>query len=518
MAVKQVNSSRSSATLFGYKGYKLLMEPPHQEFGQGMRQMTGFCEAVVQWLPSLRKSAESIPVMSWEAFIDEARDQVNPLANHDHFSILFSQLEQMGEVILIGNLIILSPSWLCSQVLGQLLSVDFITHARITGCYPVDDFQVAFPEADAMAMLEVLEALQLCIQWPGSPYLSRPVSTESGDLWELECENDGELEYEFPCYNFVERIEGLWESTDKRYSEGVYGGVRLKSPPGTTHMLHCIFPRLQIELRRTVLGYYDWQSDLYQWLGGSKMCFGAIESLITFEKDCDNGEESIDVKVRGPTGTGKNCFLFLEELLGIIDMVMLDVVPGLLIEKYLMSAYDLRTHVNPVYCYPPDMLMKASLENSGFDTQLWNLLANMPETLLQLFSFDADLEVKEFVCNSYGISIEMLSTLCVQRLCTLLDPPDPHGRDWCMLAVQLGLTNKISAIENSQHSRTSALLHHYAQEPDSSIGALIDKLNVLGRSDAAGVLMRYAPLYKVATDSGSPSQLTPTESSRTPIR
>lgn len=76
----------------------------------------------------------------------------------------YNKIEIFFQIILIGDLIILSPSWLCGQVLGQLLSVDFITHARITGCYTVDDFQVAFPEADAMAMLEVLEALQLCIQ------------------------------------------------------------------------------------------------------------------------------------------------------------------------------------------------------------------------------------------------------------------------------------------------------------------------------------------------------------------
>lgn len=60
--------------------------------------MTGFCEAIVSWLPTLRKSAESVPVMTWEAFVDEARAQVNPLASSDHFQMLFTQLEQMGEV------------------------------------------------------------------------------------------------------------------------------------------------------------------------------------------------------------------------------------------------------------------------------------------------------------------------------------------------------------------------------------------------------------------------------------
>uniref|UniRef100_A0A023EZ51 Putative serine/threonine protein kinase n=1 Tax=Triatoma infestans TaxID=30076 RepID=A0A023EZ51_TRIIF len=476
---------------YGIKLLKTAISDIKNVMWQGSRQMTGFCEAIVSWLPSLRKSAESVPVMTWEAFVDEARVQVNPLASSDHFQMLFTQLEQMGEIILIGDLIVLSPSWLCGQVLGQLLSVDFITHARITGCYTVDDFQVAFPEADAMAMLEVLEALQLCIQ----------------------CENDGELEYEFPCYNLVERLDGLWESSDNRYADGAYGGVRLKTPEGTTHLLHCIFPRLQVELRRTVLGYYDWQSDLYQWMGGSKLCFGAIESMITFETDAETGDESFEVKVRGPPGSGKNCFYFMEELLGIIDMVLMDVAPGLVVEKHLMSAYDLRTHAIPIYCYSPDILMKASLETTDLDTQVTNPLANTTESILQLISFGMDEEVRKVVCSAYGVNVDMLSTLCVQRVCSLLDPPDHHGKDWCLLAVQLGLTNKISSIETTPHSRTASLLHYYSYQNDTSVGTLIKKLSTLGREDVAKILMRYAPLYRVTSDAENNHQ-TSSDSSR----
>jgi death-associated protein kinase len=66
----------------------------------------------------------------------------------------------------------LQPCWLCSNVIGQLLSLDFVAQARVTGCYTVDDFQVAFSECDALDILQVLEALQICTQascmycWP----------------------------------------------------------------------------------------------------------------------------------------------------------------------------------------------------------------------------------------------------------------------------------------------------------------------------------------------------------------
>ena len=62
------------------------------------------------------------------------------------------------------DLVCVSPRWLCSNVIGQLLSLDFVAQARVTGCYTVEDFQVAFSECDALDILQVLEALQLCTQ------------------------------------------------------------------------------------------------------------------------------------------------------------------------------------------------------------------------------------------------------------------------------------------------------------------------------------------------------------------
>lgn len=58
----------------------------------------------------------------------------------------------------------MQPRWLCSSVIGQLLSLDFVAQARVTGCYTVDDFQVSFSECDALDILQVLEALQICTQ------------------------------------------------------------------------------------------------------------------------------------------------------------------------------------------------------------------------------------------------------------------------------------------------------------------------------------------------------------------
>lgn len=64
----------------------------------------------------------------------------------------------------------------------------------------------------------------------------------------VQCENDDELEFEFPCYNFVETLDGLWDASDPRYHDpdSCYGGVKLKTPPDTFHLIHSIFPRIQV--------------------------------------------------------------------------------------------------------------------------------------------------------------------------------------------------------------------------------------------------------------------------------
>lgn len=68
--------------------------------------------------------------------------------------------------------------------------------------------------------------------------------------------------------------------------------------------------------------------DLFQWRGGSKYCLANVESLISLKSDviginndvtqnCD----VIEVKVRGALNMEKECFFFLEEILGVIDQV-----------------------------------------------------------------------------------------------------------------------------------------------------------------------------------------------------
>jgi len=82
------------------------------------------------------------------------------------------------------------------------------------------------------------------------------------------------------------------------------------------------------------------------------------------------------------------------------------------------------------------------------------------------------MQVSEVLLTGDELPVTALSTVCRQQLCKFLDPPDPMGKDWCLLAVQLGLADKVSLLDaaGSSSSRTAKLLDEWAKDKASGIG------------------------------------------------
>lgn len=445
---------------------------------QGVPKVTGFLGAVVSTLADWRASLGEFPVVSWPQFVDVTHQRVNPLAGEEHLREVVQQLQLMGEVVYLKaeaqDLVVLDPSWLTHHQLGHLLSTQYAQHARVTGCYTVDDFQMSFPECDALDLLQVLEALHLCTQ----------------------CDNDGEIEYEFPCFNQVETLDGLWEKGDPRYTNGVYGGVRLRSPAPTQYILPPIYIRMQVQLRRSWQEYPERDTDLYQWCGGSKFCSGPLEALLTLEE----GGEAVEVKVRGPPEAGHVAFFFMEDLLAMIDQVLVEMCPGLVLEKHVLSAEQLSSHASTVYAWPPADIYTALL-SGGVRASLQNPLTDKEESFTQLVCFGSQEVVSSIVVGG-EVHISSLCTVTVQRLAALMDPAHPRGSDWCVLAVKLGLQQLLPSLDtqsgSAQHSPTATLLHSWGQSTTATLGTLVKELRGMEREDAAVAVMCGAPLYQLA--------------------
>lgn len=246
----------------------------------------------------------------------------------------------------------------------------------------------------------------------------------------LQCEIDGEIEYEFPIYNNVETINGLWDPQDPRYSTSgsQYGGIRLHTPPGTFHLFKSVFPYVQVELRRATLANYsnnDSDADLYQWYMGSKLCNADLESLITLDEN-KNVSQFIEIKIRGPNNSAQFCFNFLEQVEQTVCQALFKICPGLLIEKHFLSSTDLKNHSEICCCYQPDTLMTAMLEaESTLDIALYNCVTNIQETIVQIILFSkytVSLFCVHFLFTTFSYIIFQEMSLDEKRLilCSLL--------------------------------------------------------------------------------------------------
>lgn len=431
----------------------------------------GFTSAMVSVLPSWRRSSSSFPVLSWQQFIEYARSKVNPLAGEDHLKTLIQQLQLMGEVIYLEtdaeqDLVILNPKWLCNDTVGNLLSHEKLSHCRQTGCFTVDDFQMTYPDADALDLLQVLQALELCLQ----------------------CENDGDIEYEFPCLNFVERLMGLWDKNS--IVDPVYGGVRLQFPGDARGQLMHMFPRIQVQLRKSILhDNQDPDSDLYQWYRGSKFCCGNLEGMLVLEN-----EETIEIKVRGPKDVSTTLYYFLEDLVTVVEQVLLDTCPGLYLERNVMSSTQLKKHSPCVHSYSSKELLDLQLD---YKTELTH--NSTKEDFFHTICLESE-EIRANLTWGTELHVSYLPIHTRRKLASLLDEHDPMGCDWCLLAVALGLEDELPNLDSeSQHtdSKTEQVLEKWGKAATSTVGQLVIKLKELGRHDAVQVILTTAIPYRV---------------------
>lgn len=86
----------------------------------------------------------------------------------------------------------------------------------------------------------------------------------------------------------------------------------------------------------------------------------------------------------------------------------------------------------------------------------------------------------------------------ILRLAGLLDPPEPLGRDWCVLALRMGLAQ--TSIASLHTGVKGSSTHKLIANADCSIGCLISSLREMGREDAADIILRSAALFHINTE------------------
>uniref|UniRef100_A0A8C7ER29 Death-associated protein kinase 1 n=1 Tax=Neovison vison TaxID=452646 RepID=A0A8C7ER29_NEOVI len=441
--------------------------------------MTHLCEKIISTLPSWRKLNGPNQLMSLQQFVYDVQDQLNPLAREgdlrriahlQFYSINIMQSETVQDVLL------LDPRWLCTNVLGKLLSVETpraLHHYR--GRYTVEDVQRLVPDSDVEELLQILDAMDIC---------ARDLS--SGTMVDI------------PALIKTDNLHRSW--TDEEDEGRVYGGVRIVPVEYLTPFPCGIFHKVQVNLCRWIHQQSaEGDADIRLWVNGCKIANRGAELLVLLV----NHGQGIEVQVRGLETEKIKCCLLLDSVCSTMENVMATTLPGLLTVKHYLSPQQLREHHEPVMIYQPRDFFRAQTLK---ETSLTNTMGGYKESFSSIMCFGCH-DVYSQASLGMDIHASDLNLLTRRKLCRLLDPPDPMGKDWCLLAMNLGLPDLVAkynthngAPKEFLPSPVHALLREWTSYPESTVGILMSKLRELGRRDAADFLLKASSVFKINLD------------------
>uniref|UniRef100_G1LJG8 Death-associated protein kinase 1 n=1 Tax=Ailuropoda melanoleuca TaxID=9646 RepID=G1LJG8_AILME len=443
--------------------------------------MTHLCEKIISTLPSWRKLHGPNQLMSLQQFVDDVQEQLNPLAREGDLRRIAQQLHSAGEINImqsetVQDVLLLDPRWLCTNILGKLLSVETpraLHHYR--GRYTVEDVQRLVPDSDVEELLQILDAMDIC---------ARDLS--SGTMVDI------------PALIKTDNLHRSW--TDEEDEGRVYGGVRIVPVEYLTPFPCGIFYKVQVNLCRWIHQQSaEGDADIRLWVNGCKIANRGAELLVLLV----NHGQGIEVQVRGLETEKIKCCLLLDSVCSTMENVMATTLPGLLTVKHYLSPQQLREHHEPVMIYQPRDFFRAQTLK---ETSLTNTMGGYKESFSSVMCFGCH-DVYSQASLGMDIHASDLNLLTRRKLCRLLDPPDPMGKDWCLLAMNLGLPDLVAKYNTNNGtpkdflpSPVHALLREWASYPESTVGILMSKLRELGRRDAADFLLKASSVFKINLD------------------
>uniref|UniRef100_A0A1A8CI28 non-specific serine/threonine protein kinase n=1 Tax=Nothobranchius kadleci TaxID=1051664 RepID=A0A1A8CI28_NOTKA len=466
--------------------------------------MTQLSERLLAALPAWRKLSGPNQLTSWQQFVSDVQEHINPLVSQDHLRTLALQLHSMGEINImqsetVQDVVLLEPRWLCSTILGKLLSVETpkaIHHYR--GRYRVEEIQALAPESDVEELLQILDAMDVCARDATNPSM-----------------------VDVPALIKTNGLHRSWTEEEEEESL-IYGGVRLVPAEHLTAFPCGLFHKLQVNLCRWSHqqkpeedGGEDSDGDIHLWANGAKVSQAGVEAMILLV----NHGQGVEIQVRGHETERAKCYTLLDTICSITENLLSSTLPGLLTARYYLSPQQLREHHAPIMIYQPKDFFRAQVQR---ETSLTNTMGGYRESFSSILAFGCA-EVYQQGVLGRDVHISDVPLLARRKLSRMLDPPDAMGKDWCLLAMNLGLTDLVAKHSNGtpdsesqkaelQPSPTAALLQEWSRQPGSTVGVLMTKLRELGRRDAADFLLKASPVFRVNIEAvgGASSSYPPT--------
>ncbi|KAM6149584.1 LOW QUALITY PROTEIN: death-associated protein kinase 1-like [Erethizon dorsatum] len=466
----------------GSKDIKVLrnhLQEIRSQIVSGCPPMTHLCEKIISTLPSWRKLNGPNQLMSLQQFVHDLQDQLNPLASEEDLRRIAQQLHSTGEINImqsetVQDVLPLDPRWLCTNVLGKLLSVETpraLHHYQ--GRYAMEDIQQLVPDSDVEELLQVLDAMDICAH-----------DLSSGTMVDV------------PALIKTDNLQRSWADEDDVV---VYGGVRIVPVEHLTPFPCGIFHKVQVNLCHWIHQQSaEGDADIRLWVSGCKITNWGAELLVLLV----NHGQGIEVQVRGLETEKVKCCLLLGSVRSTIQSVVATTLPGLLTVKHYLSPQQLRERHEPITVYHPrDFFRAQALKGS-----LTNTMEGYKESFSSITCFGCH-DIYSQASLGMDIHASDLSLLTRRKLSRLLDLSDPMGKDWCLLAMNLGLPDLVAKYNSNTGapgdflpSPVHALLQEWTSYPESTVGVLVYKLRELGLRDAADFLLKASSVFKINLD------------------
>lgn len=349
--------------------------------------------------------------------------------------------------------------WLGLRIFGPALSPEnsVIPQLKsVTGYVNLSTLQRVYPEVDSTSLINLFEHFELCTSI-----------------------DDNRFSFLFPCLIKMEPIHGMWEKSTKFT---VYAGIRITCQTDKDIFSPSVFPKIQI-CSRKMFSHDIEDQELTLWRGGLKCCRGGVEVLMQYPELC----KCMEVLVRGTERTRLDCYSMLQQFYRIIVNTLHTVNPGTAFMTEVLSSKRLALH-RPPMAYSPMEIFTAEREGGVLrHTEV----PDLEENVLDVICCGCE-ELLAATKSAPYTALRDISTLTMNELSRLLDPPDPMGKDWCLLSLQLLFTEEVPRIDQSKDnsSPTIRLLTEWSKSVQSSVVTVVDALRDIGREDAASVLVK----------------------------
>ena len=297
--------------------------------------------------------------------------------------------------------------------------------------------------------------------------------------------------YEFPCLLKMQPLYGLWVK-DPGFT--VYAGLYLECSDRSDIFSPGLFPRVQVLARKRFGGDDLDDQELTLWSEGLKCCRGEVEVLVEMKEP----NRTIPVVVRGGAQSGHECHAILQQFHDLVLETVHMHNPGTRMAVRLLSPAQLADHVECPVSYSAVQIFDAEREGGRVRDEE----RGMEESIVDVVCCGCE----DLLITARSAPYTQWKDVSLQsrvRVCRMLDPAHPFGRDWCLLALQLGLTEEVPAIDQSNDglSCTDKLLTTWDCVENGTIVTIVDSLRAIGRGDVADVMVEGISLFSNANSS-----------------